>query len=44
MEQAIETLKGKLLIAMPMLNDPNFRQSVVLMCEHGPEGALGIDH
>lgn len=42
MEQALETLKGKLLIAMPMLNDPNFRQSVILMCEHGPEGALGL--
>jgi len=40
MEQEIE--KGKLLIAMPMLIDPNFRQTVVLLCEHGPDGSLGL--
>ncbi len=34
--------KGIFLIASPALRDPNFRQSVVLLCEHGPEGALGV--
>jgi putative transcriptional regulator len=34
--------KGKLLIAMPVLRDPNFRQTVVLLCEHGPDGSLGV--
>ena len=34
--------KGIFLIASPSLRDPNFRQSVVLLCEHGPEGALGV--
>jgi putative transcriptional regulator len=34
--------KGKLLVAMPTLNDPNFWQSVVLLCNYGPEGALGV--
>ena len=34
--------KGILLVAAPALNDPNFRQAVVLLCEHGPEGALGV--
>lgn len=34
--------KGKLLIAMPQLDDPNFRQTVVLICEHGDEGSLGV--
>ncbi|MGC3973562.1 MAG: YqgE/AlgH family protein [Nitrospira sp.] len=34
--------KGVLLVATPALNDPNFRQAVVLVCEHGPEGALGV--
>lgn len=34
--------KGVLLVATPALNDPNFRQAVVLLCEHGPEGALGV--
>jgi putative transcriptional regulator len=34
--------KGKLLIATPMLVDPNFRQTIVLLCEHGPDGSLGL--
>ena len=34
--------KGVLLIAKPALRDPNFCQTVVLLCEHGPEGALGV--
>ena len=34
--------KGMFLIATPGLRDPNFRQSVVLLCEHGPDGALGV--
>jgi putative transcriptional regulator len=33
---------GKLLIAEPMLGDPNFERSVVLMIEHVDEGALGV--
>ena len=33
---------GKLLIAEPMLGDPNFDRSVVLMVDHTPEGALGV--
>ena len=38
----IPVAKGKLLVALPTLLDPNFRQSVVLVCEHGPEGTLGL--
>ncbi len=34
--------KGIFLVAAPALRDPNFRQTVVLLCEHGPEGALGF--
>ena len=33
---------GKLLIAEPMLGDPNFDRSVVLMVDHTVEGALGV--
>lgn len=33
---------GKLLIAEPMLGDPNFDRSVVLMVDHSSEGALGV--
>ena len=36
------TLRGKLLIATPALGDPNFDRTVVLILEHGTEGALGI--
>lgn len=34
--------KGVLLVASPTLTDPNFRQAVVLVVEHGPEGTLGL--
>ena len=34
--------KGQLLIAMPGLLDPNFDQTVSLLCEHNHEGAIGI--
>lgn len=34
--------KGIFLVASPALRDPNFRQTVVLLCEHSPEGALGV--
>lgn len=31
-----------LLIASPQLRDPNFTQTVVLLCHHDEEGALGV--
>ncbi len=34
--------RGRLLVASPMLGDPNFRRAVVLMIEQSPEGALGV--
>jgi putative transcriptional regulator len=34
--------KGVLLVASPSLNDPNFREAVVLIVDHGPEGTLGL--
>ena len=34
--------KGVLLVASPKLDDPNFRQAVVLIVEHGPEGTVGL--
>jgi len=34
--------KGVLLVASPSLNDPNFRQAVVLVVEHGPGGTVGL--
>ncbi len=38
-----ETLAGRLLVATPLLGDPNFRRSVVLVVEDEPEeGTLGV--
>lgn len=35
-------LSNQFLIAMPSLADPNFSQTVTLICEHNEQGALGI--
>src|SRR5207245_10123060 len=34
--------KGVFLVASPNLADPNFRQTVVLVCEYGTAGTLGV--
>jgi putative transcriptional regulator len=36
------SLTNHLLIAMPQLLDPNFAQTVAIICEHTDKGALGI--
>ena len=33
---------GRLLVATPLLVDPNFDLTVMLLLEHGDEGALGV--
>jgi putative transcriptional regulator len=35
-------LTNQFLVAMPALEDPNFRECVTFICEHNAEGALGI--
>jgi putative transcriptional regulator len=35
-------LTGQLLIAMPTMEDPRFAQSVIYLCAHTPEGAMGL--
>lgn len=37
-----EDLTGQLLIAMPGMSDPRFDQSVILLCAHSAEGAMGL--
>jgi putative transcriptional regulator len=37
-----ETLRGQLLVAAPILRDPNFHRTVVLVAEHSDEGAMGL--
>ncbi len=38
----MRSLRGQLLVAGPDLIDPNFRRTVVLVGEHGDEGAMGL--
>jgi putative transcriptional regulator len=35
-------LDGQLLIAMPVMGDPRFERSVIYMCAHSADGAMGI--
>lgn len=35
-------LDGQLLIAMPIMTDPRFQRSVVYMCAHTDDGAMGL--
>ena len=35
-------LTGQLLIAMPGMGDPRFEHSVVFLCAHSDEGAMGL--
>jgi putative transcriptional regulator len=39
---ASDFLTGQLLIAMPAMADPRFAQSVIYLCAHTPEGAMGL--
>jgi putative transcriptional regulator len=36
------SLAPSLLISMPQLDDPNFHQTVILLCWHNPSGAFGV--
>ncbi|MDR1076900.1 MAG: YqgE/AlgH family protein [Xanthomonadaceae bacterium] len=42
MSEETTYLANHLLIALPVLDDPNFARSVVLICRHDAEGAMGI--
>jgi len=35
-------LNNQMLIAMPSVNDPRFERSVIFMCAHSADGAMGI--
>lgn len=35
-------LTGRLLVATPLIGDPNFDRTVVLVLEHGAGGAIGV--
>lgn len=35
-------LAGKMLLAMPGMGDPRFERSVIFLCAHSDEGAMGL--
>ena len=39
---SIENLRNYLLISTPGLNDSIFRKSIILLCEHDKNGAMGL--
>lgn len=36
------SLKGQLLVAMPLMTDKRFAKSVIYLCAHSDEGAMGL--
>lgn len=42
MNESTANLTNQFLIAMPGMADPTFAKTVTYLCQHGPEGALGI--
>jgi putative transcriptional regulator len=41
-ENANLYLTGQLLVAMPQMRDPRFARSVIYMCAHSADGAMGL--
>lgn len=41
-ETEISSLSGQLLIAMPGMPDPRFERSVLYICAHSEDGAMGL--
>ncbi len=39
---ANDSLAGQLLVAMPQMTDPRFDKTVIYMCAHDEEGAMGL--
>jgi len=41
-ENGSDDLTGQVLVAMPGMGDPRFEKSVVFLCAHSDEGAMGL--
>ncbi|WP_396594287.1 YqgE/AlgH family protein [Brevundimonas sp. R86498] len=39
---ALQSLAGRLLVAMPGIGDPRFEHAVILVCAHGTDHAMGL--
>src|SRR3546814_15694675 len=35
-------LEGQLLVAMPTMGDPRFERTVIFLCAHSAQGAMGL--
>jgi putative transcriptional regulator len=42
MQPLSSDLAGKCLVAMPSMGDPRFARSVIYLCSHSPQGAMGL--
>jgi putative transcriptional regulator len=42
MKHPVTSLAGQLLIAMPQMQDHRFTRSVIFLCAHNEEGAMGL--
>ena len=42
MQTTPSNLTHHFLIAMPHMADPRFDHSLIYLCEHSPEGAMGL--
>ena len=42
MEEKRGYLAGQLLIAMPSMTDPRFERTVIYLCVHNEDGAMGL--
>ena len=41
-QHALSSLQGHLLVASPHIGDERFDKTVILMCHHDPESAMGL--
>jgi len=41
-ENILEPARGRLLISEPFMDDPYFKRTVVLLCEHNEDGSFGF--
>ena len=42
MDETAGYFEGQMLVAMPHMNDPRFARSVIYLCAHSAEGAMGL--
>ncbi|MGC6516669.1 MAG: YqgE/AlgH family protein [Candidatus Puniceispirillaceae bacterium] len=40
--EILNSLRGQLLVAMPHMDDPRFKQAVIMMCQSDKETAMGL--